>query len=111
MRGIAARLSRRRALSTGSSGDDRKGREIRETGRGNRARTCDLRFWRPTLYQLSYTPKAALEITSAPFGGKRGPPSLLLTPPRLLRLRALHGEGSLDRLRRPPASAGGRSER
>ena len=27
-------------------------------GRGNRARTCDLRFWRPPLYQLSYTPIA-----------------------------------------------------
>lgn len=28
-------------------------------GRGSRARTCDLRFWRPPLYQLSYTPNAA----------------------------------------------------
>ena len=26
------------------------------SGRGGRARTCDLRFWRPTLYQLSYAP-------------------------------------------------------
>ena len=26
-------------------------------GRGTRARTRDLRFWRPSLYQLSYTPK------------------------------------------------------
>ncbi len=25
---------------------------------GSRARTCDLRFWRPPLYQLSYTPSA-----------------------------------------------------
>jgi hypothetical protein len=25
-------------------------------GRGDRDRTCDLRFWRPSLYQLSYTP-------------------------------------------------------
>ena len=25
-------------------------------GRGDRTRTCDIRFWRPTLYQLSYTP-------------------------------------------------------
>ena len=25
-------------------------------GRGGRARTCDNRFWRPVLYQLSYTP-------------------------------------------------------
>ncbi|GKY88522.1 hypothetical protein STA1M1_23910 [Sinisalibacter aestuarii] len=27
-------------------------------GRGSRVRTRDLRFWRPSLYQLSYTPKA-----------------------------------------------------
>ena len=25
-------------------------------GRGGRTRTCDLRFWRPLLYQLSYAP-------------------------------------------------------
>ena len=25
-------------------------------GRWNRVRTCDLRFWRPLLYQLSYPP-------------------------------------------------------
>jgi hypothetical protein len=28
----------------------------KENGRGGRARTHDLRFWRPLLYQLSYTP-------------------------------------------------------
>ena len=28
-----------------------------EAGRGGGSRTPDLRFWRPTLYQLSYTPK------------------------------------------------------
>lgn len=27
-----------------------------ENGRGDRNRTYDIRFWRPTLYQLSYTP-------------------------------------------------------
>lgn len=26
------------------------------TGRGGRIRTLDIRFWRPTLYQLNYTP-------------------------------------------------------
>ena len=25
-------------------------------GRSDRARTCDLRFWRPLLFQLSYAP-------------------------------------------------------
>ena len=25
-------------------------------GRGDRTRTCNQRFWRPLLYQLSYTP-------------------------------------------------------
>lgn len=29
-----------------------------ENGRGRGARTPDLRFWRPPLYQLSYTPTA-----------------------------------------------------
>jgi hypothetical protein len=31
--------------------------DLQENGRGGRARTDDLRFWRPPLYQLSYTPK------------------------------------------------------
>ena len=30
-----------------------------EDGRGSRARTRDLRFWRPPLYQLSYTPASS----------------------------------------------------
>ena len=29
---------------------------LSESSRGDRIRTRDLRFWRPTLYQLSYTP-------------------------------------------------------
>ena len=29
-----------------------------EVGRGGRGRTCDLRFWRPSLYQLSYDPRS-----------------------------------------------------
>jgi hypothetical protein len=33
---------------------------ISETGRGRRIRTLDPRFWRPMLYQLSYTPKCLL---------------------------------------------------
>lgn len=28
-----------------------------ELGRGDRIRTCNHRFWRPVLCQLSYTPK------------------------------------------------------
>ena len=35
----------------------RKPRLRMESGRGRGARTPDLRFWRPPLYQLSYTPK------------------------------------------------------
>src|ERR1700692_2853863 len=32
-------------------------REINQlAGKSGRARTCDPRFWRPVLYQLSYTP-------------------------------------------------------
>ena len=29
---------------------------VTSSGRGGRIRTRDLRFWRPLLYQLSYTP-------------------------------------------------------
>src|SRR6266851_3914794 len=45
-------------------------------GRSGRARTCDPRFWRPVLYQLSYTPaedpasppiRAVSSIGNAPF--------------------------------------------
>src|SRR5581483_7227984 len=37
-------------------------------GRSGRARTCDPRFWRPVLYQLSYTPKDPRKPKrSAPF--------------------------------------------
>src|SRR5215210_3033257 len=37
-------------------------------GRSGRARTCDPRFWRPVLYQLSYTPAGNLRRRrSAPF--------------------------------------------
>src|SRR3954453_4981620 len=32
-------------------------RAARERNRGDRTRTCDIRFWRPTLYQLSYAPR------------------------------------------------------
>ena len=32
-----------------------------EGGRGSRVRTRDLRFWRPSLYQLSYTPIEAVD--------------------------------------------------
>ncbi len=32
-------------------------------GRGDRIRTCDLRFWRPPLYQLSYSPMCRVNAT------------------------------------------------
>ena len=34
-------------------------RAKRSVYRGDRIRTCDLRFWRPPLYQLSYAPVPA----------------------------------------------------
>src|SRR5882724_431359 len=34
-------------------------------GRSGRARTCDPRFWRPVLYQLSYTPTGTC-VTAVP---------------------------------------------
>lgn len=36
--------------------------DCRKIGRGTRVRTRDLRFWRPSLYQLSYTPKAEARL-------------------------------------------------
>ena len=44
------------------------------TGRGGRARTCDNRFWRPVLYQLSYTPSAlkAFGLLEVQRGRKQG---------------------------------------
>ncbi len=36
-------------------------------GRSGRARTCDTRFWRPVLYQLSYTPAEASCDAAAAF--------------------------------------------
>lgn len=38
-----------------------------KNGRGRGARTPDLRFWRPPLYQLSYTPTKAFQETLAAF--------------------------------------------
>src|SRR4051812_37539205 len=56
--------------------DTAKGQGRRElgagTGRGGRARTCDNRFWRPVLYQLSYTPIGTK---------RRSEPSLAADPP------------------------------
>ena len=42
-------------------------------GRGRRIRTLGTRFWRPLLYQLSYTPKS-LEASplAKPYGGPSG---------------------------------------
>ena len=36
-----------------------------ENGRGARIRTVGLRFWRPTLYQLSYTPVGGVRLYNA----------------------------------------------
>ena len=36
-------------------------------GRSGRARTCDPRFWRPVLYQLSYTPSGPNSASNSRF--------------------------------------------
>ena len=41
-------------------------REHDSDGRGGGARTHDLRFWRPTLYQLSYTPNQPRLASTSP---------------------------------------------
>ena len=40
-------------------------------GRSGRARTCDPRFWRPVLYQLSYTPNDARRGSNGAAGDPR----------------------------------------
>ena len=40
--------------------------------RGDRTRTCDIRFWRPTLYQLSYAPRFEPAILAAVLGHDQG---------------------------------------
>ena len=61
-------------------------RALGEYGRGDRARTRDLRFWRPSLYQLSYTParvllyRVAIDLairTKVPLPGAEDPRSEL----------------------------------
>ena len=42
-------------------------------GRGDRIRTRDLRFWRPSLYQLSYTPAGLKMILVSPIRDQSGP--------------------------------------
>src|SRR5690349_21443364 len=37
-----------------------------QAGRSGRARTYDPRFWRPVLYQLSYTPKRDKSLVANP---------------------------------------------
>ena len=36
-----------------------------DSGRGDRTRTCNLRFWRPLLYQLNYAP-SRINLKAAP---------------------------------------------
>jgi len=40
-------------------------RPVSPGGRGGGNRTPDLRFWKPALYQLSYTPEEIVAMTSA----------------------------------------------
>ncbi len=46
---------------------------MRVFGRGSRVRTRDLRFWRPSLYQLSYTPSGRGEGVHGRAGEIKGP--------------------------------------
>src|SRR6266542_6053673 len=52
------------------------------TGRGSRARTYGLRFWRPPLYQLSYTPIARSDIAEG---------LAMQAPPTARRLERVEG--------------------
>ncbi len=48
-------------------------------GRGSKARTRDLRFWRPPLYQLSYTPARFKSVPEGQIGFRPYPPAILFT--------------------------------
>ena len=65
MSGILSRLSKtpflRRTAQEGRLASEQRKKEamtivMTSFGRGRKARTLDTRFWRPLLYQLSYTP-------------------------------------------------------
>ena len=64
MSGILSRLSKtpflRRTAQEGRLSSEQKKEAMTivmtSFGRGRKARTLDTRFWRPLLYQLSYTP-------------------------------------------------------
>lgn len=69
-------------------------------GRGDRDRTCNLRFWRPPLYQLSYTPLerpaglepawTALQTAALPLGHSRVEPLTGLEPALLVWKTDVH---------------------
>jgi hypothetical protein len=52
---------------------------VTSSGRGGRTRTRDLRFWRPLLFQLSYTPIYNLDFKSTP-GAIRTPDTRFRKP-------------------------------
>src|SRR6478752_2467170 len=79
----AKRQGRTGRENKGLAGKTLAGRTL--TGRSGRARTCDPRFWRPVLYQLSYTPvgtetaraiRAVASIGHAPFARAKRPNAL-----------------------------------
>src|SRR5437764_564739 len=113
-RGLVAGKSKRRRISAMRAGsrwrlctaqppkrqgmrrDEREALRLRQVvdlaGRSGRARTCDPRFWRPVLYQLSYTPagnrrvrpvRAVSSIGHAPIASvKRSTPPVQASPSR-----------------------------
>src|SRR6476661_1867617 len=79
----AKRQGRTGRENKGLAGRTLAGRTL--VGRSGRARTCDPRFWRPVLYQLSYTPvgtetarsiRAVSSIGHAPFARAKRPNAL-----------------------------------
>ena len=61
-----------------------------EGSRGDRTRTCNPRFWRPVLYQLSYAPRFERDCSGPPLGhdlgvGRYAMPTLFLRVDRGFR--------------------------
>ena len=62
--GFAKLRGKATSLFRSSSPRSLRNLQLLENGRGSRARTDDLRFWRPPLYQLSYAPLPKHEPSS-----------------------------------------------
>src|ERR1044072_1558231 len=89
---MPSKICRQTGIIPNPRSSEERASQIKESGRGSRARTYDLRFWRPPLYQLSYTPvcrSGSSNNADAPVWQALSPPCrrVLLRSLRLAGLR------------------------